>query len=66
MDPNFANLKSPPRNDRDLFVSAGNAHVLAYDNLSGLPPWLSDGSGANFDGRGGTPPESCTLIKMKC
>ena len=43
VDPNFANLKSPPHNDRDLFVSAGNAHVLAYDNLSGLPPWLSDG-----------------------
>ena len=22
--------------------TAGNSHVLAFDNLSGLPPWLSD------------------------
>ena len=38
IDPNVANLRSPPRDDRDLFIAAGNAHVLAYDNLSGLPP----------------------------
>jgi hypothetical protein len=25
-----------------LFIAAGNGHVLAFDNLSGLPPWLSD------------------------
>jgi hypothetical protein len=43
VDPNVANLRAPPREDRDLFISAGNSHVLAYDNLSGLPPWLSDG-----------------------
>ena len=43
VDPNFANLRSPPRDDRNLFIAAGNAHVLAYDNLSGLPSWLSDG-----------------------
>jgi hypothetical protein len=43
IDPNDANLRSPPREARDLFIAAGNAHVLAYDNLSGLPAWLSDG-----------------------
>jgi hypothetical protein len=43
VDPNVANLRSPPRDDRDLFISAGNSHVLAYDNLSSLPSWLSDG-----------------------
>jgi hypothetical protein len=25
-----------------LFIAASNGHVLAFDNLSGLPPWLSD------------------------
>src|SRR5262249_14304926 len=42
IDPNTAALRSPPRNDRELFISAGNAHVLAYDDLSQLPGWLSD------------------------
>ena len=56
IDPNVANLRAPPREDRDLFISAGNSHVLAYDNLSGLPPWLSDGlarisTGAAFASR---------------
>jgi hypothetical protein len=25
-----------------LFIAASNGYVLAFDNLSGLPPWLSD------------------------
>ena len=31
-----------PREDRDLFIAANNGHVLVFDNLSGLPSWLSD------------------------
>ena len=27
--------------DRDLFI-ASNGHVLAFDNVSGLPQWISD------------------------
>lgn len=42
VDPNAAPLRALPREDRDLFVAAGNAHVLAFDNLSVLPPWTSD------------------------
>jgi hypothetical protein len=41
-DPNSAPLRSLPRNDRDLFVSANNGYVLAFDNVSKLPGWLSD------------------------
>jgi hypothetical protein len=41
-DPNGAPLRSLPREDRDLFISANNGYVLAYDNVSSLPPWLSD------------------------
>jgi hypothetical protein len=42
VDPNKANLRSLPREERDLAVTSGNSHVLAFDNLSGLPAWVSD------------------------
>ena len=42
IDPNTAPLRALPRNDRELFISATNAHLLVYDNVSGLQPWLSD------------------------
>jgi hypothetical protein len=42
VDPNFASLRSLPRQDRDLFVAANNGHVTAFDNVSGPPDWLSD------------------------
>jgi len=31
-----------PANARDLMVAASSARIVALDNLSGLPPWLSD------------------------
>ena len=42
LDPNTAPLRALPREDRDLFISANNGHVLAFDNVSGLPAWISD------------------------
>ncbi|MBX3502532.1 MAG: hypothetical protein KF889_24060 [Alphaproteobacteria bacterium] len=53
VDPAAAPLRALSREERDLFVAATNAHVLAFDNLSGLPPWMSDtlcrlSSGAGF------------------
>jgi hypothetical protein len=42
IDPNAAPTRAPPREERDLMIAANNGHVLAYDNLSGLPSWLSD------------------------
>jgi hypothetical protein len=42
LDPNAAPLRALPREDRDLFIAANNAHVLAFDNVSGLPTWISD------------------------
>ena len=41
-DPNKAPLRALPREDRDLFIAANNGHVLAFDNVSGLPWWISD------------------------
>ena len=42
IDPNGAPLRALPRSDRELFISASNSHLLVFDNISGLQPWLSD------------------------
>jgi hypothetical protein len=42
VDPNKVCLRSEPKEPRDLAITAGNSWVVALDNLSGLPGWLSD------------------------
>ena len=42
VDPAHPPKRGLPSNERDAAVAALNRHVLAYDNVSGLPPWLSD------------------------
>ena len=42
VDPHAAELRGAIREPRDLAVAAENAHVVAADNLSALPAWLSD------------------------
>ncbi len=42
LDPNVAPVRALPREERELMIAANNGHLLAFDNLSGLPPWLSD------------------------
>jgi hypothetical protein len=42
VDPSTVPLRSPPREPRDLLVSAANSHLVVLDNLSGLSPELSD------------------------
>lgn len=42
LDPNTSALRSLPRNDREMFISAVNSHILAFDNLSGLSASMSD------------------------
>jgi hypothetical protein len=53
VDPNVAPVRALVREERDLVVAANNSHVLAFDNLSGLPHALSDAfcrlaTGASF------------------
>src|SRR5262249_23949511 len=43
VDLNAAPNRSEPREPRDLMIAARNGWVLALDNISGLPAWLSDG-----------------------
>jgi hypothetical protein len=42
VDPHVVPLRALPRENRELFIAAHNGHVLAFDNLSNLPPWMSD------------------------
>jgi hypothetical protein len=42
VDPNIAALRALPREDRELYIAATNSHLLAFDNLSALPIWISD------------------------
>jgi hypothetical protein len=42
VDPNEAPLRSEPREVRDLMIAASNGWVVAFDNLSRVPPWVSD------------------------
>ena len=56
LDPAEPAHRAPPKDARDLMVSAYNNWVVAFDNLSTLPTWLSDGlcrlaTGAGFSSR---------------
>ena len=42
IDPNKADLRCEPRDPRDLMIAATNGLVVALDNLSHIPTWLSD------------------------
>lgn len=42
VDPNRADLRAVPKDERDLMIAATNSHLLAYDNLSGITQELSD------------------------
>jgi hypothetical protein len=41
-DPSQAPLRTLPREERDLFISAKNSRILAFDNVSAIADWLSD------------------------
>jgi len=42
IDPSTLTGRSLPREDRDLFISGANRHLLAFDNLSGLGDAFAD------------------------
>ena len=57
IDPSAAPLRTLPRSERDLMIMAKNSWVIAFDNLSGVKPWLSDSlcrlsTGGGFSTRG--------------
>ncbi len=42
IDPNVSPLRSEPRKEDDLVIAANNSWLIAFDNLSTIPAWLSD------------------------
>jgi hypothetical protein len=42
IDPNEADLRAAPRDERDLAIAAHNSHVTAWDNVSFIRPDMSD------------------------
>lgn len=42
VDPNQAPLRAEPREVRDVVIAGKNGWLQAFDNLSHIPPWLSD------------------------
>lgn len=42
IDPNTAPLRTCPKDERDLMITATNSWAVSFDNLSGIPVWLSD------------------------
>jgi 5S rRNA maturation endonuclease (ribonuclease M5) len=42
IDPNVSPLRTEPRDEGDLLIAATNGAIVALDNLSHLPGWLSD------------------------
>jgi hypothetical protein len=42
VDPSTALVRAQPKEERDLMVGAKNNWLLAFDNLSHVPEWLSD------------------------
>ena len=43
VDPNTVPIRKPPRDNQTLMIWATNSHVIALDNVSSMPTWLSDG-----------------------
>jgi hypothetical protein len=42
LDPNTAPNRTLSREERDLFIAANNGHLIAFDNVSSMPAWISD------------------------
>ena len=58
IDPRKPEVRRPPGSTRDLMVSAGQCWMLAFDNISHMPEWLSDAlcmmsTGGGFGARKG-------------
>ena len=42
IDPSAADLRAPPKEERDLLVAARNSWTVSYDNLSRIQEWQAD------------------------
>ncbi|TAH33667.1 MAG: hypothetical protein EYC62_06450 [Alphaproteobacteria bacterium] len=42
LDPSTVPLRTLSSDEQSLVIAANNSYIQAYDNISSLPPWLSD------------------------
>jgi hypothetical protein len=42
IDPNAAPVRALSREERELMIAANDSYLLEFDNVSGLPNWVSD------------------------
>jgi hypothetical protein len=42
VDPQFTDVKRPPKDERDLFIDASQSSIIAFDNLTGITQSFSD------------------------
>jgi hypothetical protein len=71
IDPSDAELRVMPKLDSEVMIAAKNSLVLAYDNLSGMPHWLSDclcrlSTGAAYTARTLYTNDEETVLRAKC
>ena len=52
IDPNKADVRRAPKDERDLILAATNGQIVSLENLSWLPAWLSDALAALATGSG--------------
>ena len=66
IDPSTSPLRAEPRDVRDLMIASRNSWVVAFDNVSHLPNWLSDAICRLATGQAaGSPPASSTATTMR-
>jgi hypothetical protein len=58
IDPNAGPLRAKPKDLHEVFVAAVHSRIVAYNNLSHMPDWLSDGICVVTEGSSETPDSS--------
>lgn len=54
LDPTSTGVRKPPKSEEAITIAANNCYVVAYNNLSSIPQWLSDALCNLADGTGDT------------
>lgn len=70
VDPNKADLRAVPSNERDLMIAASNSWLLGYDNLSSMSQELGDSlcrvaTGAGFSTKANYTDNEETIFSVK-
>jgi putative DNA primase/helicase len=56
IDPNFNPIRAEPRDARELMITAAHSAIIAYENITSITSWMSDGfcriaTGAGYTAR---------------